>query len=68
MDKLPILKQLLIKCFADTLRKAQKGYPFDGYQNIREAMLAINMIENFTVDSNLTIAIVDYYLRKLNNI
>ena len=68
MDKLAQLKQLLISTFTITIRNAQRGHKFNDYHDIREAMLAINMIENFTVSSSREETIIDYYLRKLNEI
>jgi len=69
VDKLPILKQLIIDNFAIFIRQAQKGHKTsNGYSTIREAMFAINMLNNFTVDTNKQTAIIDYYLRRLNEI
>lgn len=68
MGKLAKLKQLLVFKFSDKIRNAQRGHKFEHYHDIREAMLAINMIESFTVDINSQTTILDYYLRKLNEI
>ncbi len=68
MDKLPLLKSVIISSFSNMFRKAQMGYPISNYKDIREAMLAINMIDNFTVPSYKVTAIVEYYIRKLSNI
>lgn len=68
MDKLPILKQTLIDTFSDMFRKVQLGYPMQGYKDIREAMLAINMFDNYTIDSWKRDTIIDFYTRKLEEL
>lgn len=66
MDKLEQLKCQLIDAYASLVRMAQRGYPISDYCDIREAMLAINYIENFTVDSRVTITVLDRYAYKLS--
>lgn len=66
MANITNLKQVIINKFSNVLRRSQRGYPLEDYSNIREAMLAINMIDNFTVEPNFQQAIVDYYTYNLN--
>jgi hypothetical protein len=61
MDKLEKLKCQLIDAYATIVRRAQKGRPFEGYDQIREAMLAVNYIENFTLPQWQVITILDRY-------
>ena len=68
MSKLAQLKLLLTSVFTSKIRQAQRGHKLDNYHDIREAMLAINMIENFTIDANTQTTIIDYYLRKFNEV
>jgi hypothetical protein len=61
MDKLEKLKCQLVDAHATVVRRGQKGRPFEGYEKIRDAMLAINYMENFTLPHWQVTTIIDSY-------
>jgi hypothetical protein len=61
VDKISKVKCQLIDIFSTLIRRSQKGYPIKNYNIIKDAMLAINLIENFTVPAWQVTTILDYY-------
>jgi hypothetical protein len=61
MDNVDKLKCQLIDAYSHMLQKIQIGYPMEKYCTIREAMQAINYIENFALPQYEVNTIVDKY-------
>lgn len=68
VDKLAVLKQLIIDQYSYHIRKSQKGYVFEGYTDLINAMHAINMFNNFTITTDKQITIIDFFTRKFTNL
>jgi hypothetical protein len=69
VDKTTKLKNVIITKYADLIAQMQKGYKFQKYTTIMEAMKTISFLANFTqYPSYSATTAIDYYLRKLNEI
>lgn len=76
VDKITLLKSVLISSFASLVLQAQKGYPVQSYDKIKLAMDSVNFIENYTTDASSpyyipayrVATILDYHLRELNQL
>lgn len=70
MDNLVELKQICFKSLKKYIFNLSRGYPMKDkdYMKIKEAMLAINFIENFDVSEYTKDAIIDFHKVNLNKL
>jgi len=61
MDKETKLKCQLIEVYSDMLQRMQIGYPMNNYCVIKEAMQALNYIENASLPTYKINTLLDKY-------
>lgn len=49
-ELLQTLKNKIIICFDGILVRMEKGHRFEKYEDVKEAMIAVDYIENYEID------------------
>lgn len=70
MGNLHDLKCLIVDKFLTYVNKITKGYTFESldYQAIKEAMMCVDFIENYTLSPFIVSQLIDIHIVNLNKI